>query len=58
MTSVSGQESSRGLVLPEEGVMLNADLPQLLGGFVVGQLEANRALVLLLLWGKKEMKMS
>lgn len=58
MTSVSGQESSRGLVLPEEGVMLNADLPQLLGGFVVRQLEANRALVLLLLWGKKEMKMS
>lgn len=53
MTSVSGQESSRGQVLPEESVMLNADLPQFLGGFVVWQLEANCALILLLLLGKK-----
>lgn len=52
MTSVSGQESS--CYLPEESVMLNADLPQLLGGFVVRQLEANCALILLLLWRKKE----
>lgn len=51
MTSVSGQESSQGHVLPEESVMLNADLPQLLGGFVVRQLEANCALILLLLLG-------
>lgn len=33
--------------------MLNADLPESLGGSVVGQLEANRALKLLVLKEKK-----
>lgn len=35
--------------LPEEGVVLNADLPQSLRGPVVGQLEANGALELFVL---------
>lgn len=37
--------------LPEEGVVLNADLPQSLRGPVVGQLEANGALELFVLIG-------
>lgn len=47
------------LGLPEEGVVLNADLPQSLRGPVVGQLEANGALELFVLigsgtrWGRK-----
>lgn len=50
--------ASRGL--PEEGVVLNADLPQSLRGPVVGQLKANGALELFVLigsvtrWGRKE----
>ena len=41
-----------GRVLPEEGVVLNADLPQALGGPVVWQLEAYGALKLFILrWG-------
>lgn len=31
-------------------MVLNANLPQLLGGFVVGQFETNGAFILLLLW--------
>lgn len=37
------------VVLPEEGVVLNADLPQSLRGPVVGQLEAYGALKLFIL---------
>lgn len=37
--------------LPEEGVVLDADLPQSLRGPVVGQLEANGALKLFILIG-------
>ena len=39
------------LFLPEEGVVLDADLPQSLRGPVVGQLEANGALKLFVLMG-------
>ena len=39
-------------VLPEEGVVLNADLPQSLRGPVVGQLEAYGALKLFVLSGE------
>lgn len=35
--------------------MLYADLPETLGGAVVGQLEANGALKLLILWGDRDM---
>lgn len=40
---------------PEEGVMLYADLPETLGRAVVGQLEANGALKLLVLRGDRDM---
>lgn len=39
-------------VLPEEGVVLNADLPQSLRGPMVGQLEAYGALKLFILSGE------
>lgn len=39
---------------PEEGVMLYADLPETLGGAVVGQLEANGALKLFVLGGDRD----
>lgn len=39
-------------VLPEKGVVFNADLPQSLGGPVVGQLEAYGALKLFVLSGE------
>lgn len=45
-----GPESS-DVFSPEEGVMLDADLPQPLGGSVVGELEANGAFKLLVLDG-------
>lgn len=38
-----------GAGLPEEGVVFNADLPQALRGTMVGQLEADSALKLLVL---------
>ena len=40
--------------LPEKGVMLNADLPQLLGSSVVGKLEADCAFELLVLERRDE----
>ena len=39
---------------PEEGVMLDADLPETLGRAVVGQLEANGALKLFVLGGERD----
>lgn len=40
--------------LPEEGVMLNADLPQLLGSSVVRKLKTNCTFKLFILEGRKE----
>lgn len=42
------------LILPEEGVMLNADLPQPLGSSVVRKLETNCTFKLLILEGREE----
>lgn len=41
--------------LPEEGVMLDADLPQPLGSSVVGKLKANCTFKLLILAGRGNM---
>lgn len=40
--------------LPEEGVMLDAHLPQPLGSSVVGKLEADRTFKLLVLDGRED----
>lgn len=44
-----GVQPCRCEIVPEEGVVLNADLPQSLRGPVVGQLEAYGALKLFIL---------
>lgn len=41
------------LFLPEEGVMFNADLPQPLGGSVIGKLKTDCTFKLLVLEGKE-----
>lgn len=48
------QEGLEKVSSPEEGVMFYADLPETLGGAVVGQLEANGAFKLFVLGGDRD----